>query len=370
MHCSSLGEFEQGRPLFEKLRNLYPQHKFLLTFFSPSGYEIRKDYKGADWVFYLPLDGQGTARRFLEIVHPSLVIFVKYEFWYYYLKEMKSRDIPVLLVSAIFRKDAIFFKWYGQLQRKMLRCFTQLFVQNQASKELLTGLGLGEKTIVTGDTRFDRVIEIAEAGTDIPVIEQFLKGSLALVAGSSWPGDEKVLQESLEALQDDQLKLIIAPHEIHEDHIGQIQQLFPVNIRFSAANGTGFDPQKLSEAKVLIIDNIGMLSRLYRYARICYVGGGFGEDGVHNVLEAAVYGKPVMTGPVIEKYAEVVELAETGGVIIIDNALEAEAVFDRLLRNPEEYAFHGGAAKDYVYSRKGATEKILEYIQENRLLTS
>jgi 3-deoxy-D-manno-octulosonic-acid transferase len=370
MHCASLGEFEQGRPVIESLRREYPGVTILISFFSPSGYLVRKDYPGADYVFYLPADSASNARHFLDLVKPDLVLWVKYDYWYYYLGALRKRKIPVLLISPLFRKDQPFFKWYGNLHRQMLDSFRAFFVQTESSRKLLEQLHVQQEVFVSGDTRFDRVIDIAENFEPVPGIAEFCGNARVIVAGSTWEEDEEELDHY--ANTHPEIRFILAPHEIEEDHLAEMEILFHNSIRYSrllqdlAENTVSGRPF----ANVLIIDNIGILSRLYRYAGICYVGGGFGEDGVHNVLEAAVYGKPVITGPVIEKYIEVVELAEAGGVIIIDNALEVEAVFDRLFSNTEEYAFHSRAAKEYVYARKGATEKILAYIQENRLLTS
>ncbi len=371
MHCASLGEFEQGRPVIESLRKRYPDIAIVITFFSPSGYEVRKDYAGADYIFYLPLDSAVHAKRFLDLVQPRLVLWIKYDYWYYYLRALKKRNIPVLLVSPLFREDQPFFKWYGNLHRLMLDSFQAFFVQTDGSKRLLGALGISRQVYVTGDTRFDRVIDIAEHEEAVPGIDAFCGKARVIVAGSTWEEDEEELDHY--ANSHPEIRFILAPHEIEEDHLREVAGLFHRSIRYSELikKETGERESRRTDPppNVLIIDNIGMLSTLYRYATICYVGGGFGEDGVHNVLEAAVYGKPVVTGPVIEKFHEVVELAEAGGVLIIDNALEAESVFDRLLREEKEYAFHAKAAKDYVYARRGATEKILEYIQENRLLT-
>jgi len=372
MHCASLGEFEQGRPVIESLRRKYPEITVLISFFSPSGYGVRKDYPGADYVFYLPADSASNARHFLDLVKPDLVLWVKYDYWYYYLRALRKRKIPVLLISPLFRKDQPFFKWYGNLHRQMLDSFRAFFVQTESSRKLLEQLHVQQEVFVSGDTRFDRVIDIAENFEPVEGIAEFCGNARVIVAGSTWEEDEEELDHY--ANTHPEIRFILAPHEIEEDHLAEMEILFHNSIRYSrllqdlAENTVPGRPP--IAANVLIIDNIGMLSRLYQYAGICYVGGGFGDDGVHNVLEAAVYGKPVITGPVIEKYIEVVELAESGGVIIIDNALEVEAAFDRLFRDAEEYAFHSRAAKDYVYARKGATEKILDYIQENRLLTS
>lgn len=388
IHCASLGEFEQGRPIIEALRGQgtrYKEHgasdedqgsqlkaqssnpKILLTFFSPSGYEVRKDYEGADWVFYLPMDGPQNAKRFLEIVHPSLVIFVKYEFWYYYLKKIKYRDIPLLLISALFRKDMSFFKWYGALQRKILSRFDHLFVQNQESKRLMDEIGLGHITSISGDTRFDRVIEIAEKFQPIPAIEQFAAGSKTIVAGSTWPEDEQVLQKAFNAIGDPSLKLIIAPHEITDKHLSDLQDLFPNAVRFSQ-----LEKSKIKSQNVLIIDNIGMLSRIYKYGYLTYIGGGMKLMGVHNVLEAAVYDRIVLFGPYYQKYTEAVGLVQSGGALSFrdekkDGAMLRQLI-EALLHDRQEYDYRSKAAGEFVRSNRGATEKILHYIEQKNYL--
>ncbi|MBI5372202.1 MAG: 3-deoxy-D-manno-octulosonic acid transferase [Sphingobacteriales bacterium] len=369
MHCASLGEFEQGRPLLEKMKEQYPDHRFLLTFFSPSGYEVRKNYTGADWVFYLPADGPVNARRFLEIVQPRLVIFVKYEFWYYYLKKIKYRNIPLLLVSALFRKDMSFFSWYGGLQRKMLSRFDQLFVQNPESAELIKQIGLSSICTVSGDTRFDRVIAIAEKFEPIPVVADFTGNKRTLVAGSTWPEDEAVLARAFGDLQDPGMKLIIAPHEISEKHLAGIQKLFPDSVRYSQLQN-GAAP----EATVLVIDNIGMLSRLYNYGWLTYVGGGMTKNGVHNVLEAAVYNKLVLFGPYYQKYSEAVGLVKSGGgVSFTDDKMDGRILrllLETLSDDEKEYQYRSNAAGTFVQSHRGATGKIIQFIQEKRLLTN
>ncbi len=369
-HCASLGEFEQGRPVMERLRREAPGHRILLTFFSPSGYEVRKDYKGADWVFYLPLDGPRNARRFLEIVKPSLVVFVKYEFWYYYLKKIKYRNIPLLLVSAIFRKDMSFFKWYGAIQRKILSRFDHLFVQNQESLQLLEGIGLGGICSVSGDTRFDRVVEIAEGFSALPLIKPFVGHAPCMVAGSTWPDDEAVIRRAVNEPGLDAVKWILAPHEIGESHLRTLRALFPEAILYSQI-AEGQSP--LPASRVLIMDNMGMLSRLYRYASLTYVGGGFQQTGVHNVLEAAVYGKVVLFGPHYEKYSEAVGLVLSGGGISFrEEAKDASILgqlIEGLLHDPAEREFRETAAGHFVQMNRGATERITRFIQENRLLT-
>ncbi|MBC7946752.1 MAG: 3-deoxy-D-manno-octulosonic acid transferase [Chitinophagaceae bacterium] len=364
VHCASLGEFEQGRPLIERLKIDYPSYKILLTFFSPSGYEVQKDYKQADWVFYLPMDGPRNAKEFLEIVQPSLVIFVKYEFWYYYLKKLKYRDIPLLLVSALFREDMSFFKWYGALQRKMLSRFDHLFVQNAESKVLVDRIGLSNICTVSGDTRFDRVTKIADGFTPIPAIEQFIAGSRTLIAGSTWKEDEVTLQKSFSSIADSNLKLIIAPHEIDSGHTAELKKLFPQSVLYSELAA-----EKSTSANCLIIDNFGMLSRLYYYGHINFVGGGFRKSGVHNVLEAAVYGKPVLYGPEYVKYTEAVELVRTGGGICVKDDEETAGTISKLLNDEQAYRAISLKSKEYVRGNTGATEKIVRYIQEKRLLT-
>jgi len=358
IHCASLGEFEQGRPLLEKLKAdpSFKHAKFLLTFFSPSGYEIRKDYKGADWVFYLPMDGPQNAKRFLEIVNPSLVIFVKYEFWYYYLKKIKYRNIPLILVSALFWREMSFFKWYAGMQRKMLSRFDHLFVQDQTSKQLLDDIGLSSVTSISGDTRFDRVIDIAESAEPLPLIEQFIRNNKVIIAGSTWPEDEEVLKQSINAVNDPNLKLIMAPHEISEKHIASITELFPGCIRYSQLNSN-------TGSNVLIIDNIGLLSRLYKYATITYIGGGFGK-GIHNTLEAAVYGKPVIFGPVFHKFKEAADLIRSGGAFTISSAEESINIINQLLSDDEKLRESGKSSGDYVYSNRGATDRIIHFLKE------
>jgi 3-deoxy-D-manno-octulosonic-acid transferase len=371
MHCSSLGEFEQGRPVLEQLRQKAPDCRIILSFFSPSGYVANKDYNGADHIFYLPLDSPGNARQFIDLVDPHIVLWVKYDYWFYFLRELQRRKIPVLLISGIFRPDQPFFKWYGRMHRYMLKCFTHLFVQTESSRVLLGRLGLRDRVSFSGDTRFDRVIEIAGERVPVPLVEEFCGNRTVIVAGSTWVEDEEELDHFANIHPD--IRFILAPHEIGEDRLRDIEGLFRHSIRYSVLKGGNVPaagPGGWPEPNVLVIDNIGMLSRLYRYATIAYVGGGFGDDGVHNVLEAAVYGKPVVFGPVIEKYIEAVELMESGGGLIIDSALEAEKVFKRLIGDEREREEMGKAAREYVYSRQGATGTIIRFIQEKRLLTS
>lgn len=366
MHCASLGEFEQGRPLLEALRIQYPGHRILLTFFSPSGYEVRKNYAGADWVFYLPLDGPRNARRFLEIVQPQLVVFVKYEFWYYYLKKIKYRQIPLLLVSALFWEKMSFFRWYGALPRKMLSRFDQLFVQDENSARLMGQLGLSSITQISGDTRFDRVLAIAAQSELHPLLVPFVAGRKVIMAGSTWPEDETLLAQVMTALPAEQFVLVVAPHEITTAHLATLAQTFPNSLRFSTLQ-QDHGQVDASRHDCLIIDNIGMLSQLYRHAWVSYVGGGFGK-GIHNILEAAVYGVPVMFGPVHQKFNEAKQLQQAGGAFCVKSAEEALANINTWMTDEELYRTSADASRHYVANHAGATRIILQYIQEKRLL--
>lgn len=361
IHAASLGEFEQGRPVLEAIRATWPSYKILLTFFSPSGYEVRKDYKGADFVYYLPLDTQRNARELLDIVQPALAIFIKYEFWYHYLTALHTRNIPTLLVSGIFRKDQVFFKGHGGMFRQLLQQLTHIFVQNDISLQLLQSIGLKNSSI-SGDTRFDRVFALLSEHTSLPVIESFAAGSRLVVAGSTWPEDEKVLSGWWKEKAASDVKLIIAPHEIHDGHIQAIIALFPEAVKYSAWKAG-------TTANVLIIDNIGMLTALYRYATIAYVGGGLAKGGIHNILEPAVYSKPVIIGPEFRKYFEAVELVAAGGALVVQNDDDLREVMEMLFRDKEAYAQTAAIAGNYVAANTGATQKVLHYIQENRFLS-
>ena len=365
MHCASLGEFEQGRPVLEAIKESYPSYKIVLSFFSPSGYEIRKNYAGADKVIYLPMDNILHARRLISAINPSLVIWVKYEYWYYYLTELKKRKIPIILVSGIFRQSQPFFKWYGDIWKKMLECFDELFVQNEYSATLLKTIGIENNLAVAGDTRFDRVCTIAEKKSPVNFIADFIKGKQVIVAGSTWEDDEIALIHYVKSHQDK--KFIIAPHEIDDINLRDVKKEFEQAILYSELEA---GKKSVDDSNVLIIDNIGMLSRLYQYADITYVGGGFGNDGIHNILEAAVYYKPVIFGPVFEKFAEARELVEAGGAFSINNALELEDLLNNLLNNKSLLESSGKISGDYVYQKRGATKKIMDYVIEKRLLTN
>jgi 3-deoxy-D-manno-octulosonic-acid transferase len=327
---------------------------------------------------YLPMDSKANARKFINLVQPDLVIWIKYEYWFYYLTELKKKHIPLLLVSGIFRKDQPFFKWYGRLHWYMLESFNHLFVQTPNSKQLLGTIGFSNNVSISGDTRFDRVVQIAEQFKPIDPITHFCGDSAVVVAGSTWPEDEEEMDHY--ANTHPEIKFIIAPHEINEQHLKDIEKLFKHTVRFSKLPANPEAPRPVPRNRqlesnspkpnVLIIDNIGMLSKLYKYATITYVGGGFGDDGVHNVLEAAVYGKPVVFGPVYDKYIEAVELVQQGGAFVINTALELEKTFNDLIEDTSAWQKSCEAARNYVYNKKGATESIMQYIQENRLLTN
>jgi 3-deoxy-D-manno-octulosonic-acid transferase len=369
MHCSSLGEFEQGRSVLMKIMETDPETSIVITFFSPSGYEIAKKDKDFRCVYYMPMDSSSNAKNLLDILKPDIILWIKYEYWHYYLQEIKRRNIPLLLISGVYQNNQVFFKWYGSFHRKMLECFTHFFVQNISSKEQLQKLISEEQITVSGDTRCDRVINIAENFTEVDGIADFCRNKKVIVAGSSWEDDEAEWTHFVKTHPE--IKFIIAPHEIDEENLTDVKKEFPGSVFYSEllnsylANGNG-----QTKINCVIIDNIGTLSRLYKYATITYVGGGFGYNGLHNILEAAVYGKPVIFGPEYEKNFEAEELIDCSGAISIENALELEKIVNGLLNNEEEIISRGNAAKNYVYNNAGASKKIMDYIQKNRLLTS
>lgn len=354
-HAASLGEFEQGRPLIEEIRKRYPQYKILQTFFSPSGYEVRKDYKGADVVCYLPFDTPGNVRRFLDLAHPCMAFFIKYEFWQNYLTELSRRRIPVYSVSSIFRPDQVFFKWYGRSYRNVLSCFDHLFVQNAESVELLKTIGVTQTTIV-GDTRFDRVLEICHQAKDLPLVEAFKGDKLTLVAGSSWAPDEDIFIPYFNAHPE--MKLIIAPHVIAESHLEEIiGKLNRTVVRYTQATEAN-----VRQADCLIIDCFGLLSSIYRYGEIAYIGGGFGVS-IHNTLEAAVYGIPVIFGPENRKFLEAQGLKQCQGGFEIHGEKDFIQLMDRFL---SDYSFldkSGKRAGNYVRDNSGALEKIMNTVK-------
>ncbi|WP_434501920.1 3-deoxy-D-manno-octulosonic acid transferase [Prevotella sp.] len=355
-HAASLGEFEQGRPLIESIRKDYPEYKILLTFFSPSGYEVRKNYEGADIICYLPLDTIRNARRFLRAVRPVMAFFIKYEFWYNYLHILKHRNIPVYSVSSIFRPDQVFFKWYGRQYRTVLKCFTHFFVQNNESKELLGKFGITEVDVV-GDTRFDRVLQIKEASKHLPIVESFTKNAKKVfVAGSSWQPDEEIFLKYFNNRSD--WKLIIAPHVIGEDHIKQILNHVEGRkvVRYTQAN-----VDNVADAEILIIDCFGLLSSIYNYGTVSYVGGGFGV-GIHNVLEAAVWDIPVIFGPNNKHFQEAQGLMKANGGFEITD-YDSFCEFMSKFEHGDEFLENSGkSAGKFVMSLSGASNKVISYI--------
>lgn len=355
-HAASLGEFEQGRPLIEHLRETHPEYKILLTFFSPSGYEVRKNYEGADIICYLPLDTIRNARRFLRAVKPVMAFFIKYEFWYNYLHILQHRGVPTYSVSSIFRPDQIFFQWYGRQYGRVLKCFTHFFVQNLESKALLAKLGITDVDVV-GDTRFDRVLQIKEASKQLPIVEQFTAhAQKVFVAGSSWLPDEEIFIKYFDIHKD--WKLIIAPHVISDEHLSQIFELLKGRrvVRYTEAT-----EKNVKDAEVLIIDCFGLLSSIYHYGTVSYVGGGFGV-GIHNVLEAAVWGIPVVFGPNNKHFQE------AQGLMLVQGGFEIKDYqsFRDLMMRFETDAFFlqnaGENAGAFVKSRAGATTKVMENV--------
>lgn len=370
-HAASLGEFEQGRPIIERIRKEHPQYKILLTFFSPSGYEVRKNYDGADIICYLPLDTPMNARRFLRLVQPQAAFFIKYEFWYNYLHILHKRNIPVYSVSSIFRPGQIFFRWYGKKYAKVLNCITHFFVQNETSLQLLASIGIRNAS-TSGDTRFDRVLAIKEQSKQLPVVEAFTNGKRAFVAGSSWQPDEHIFIPYFNNNLTD-WKLIIAPHVIAEEHLKQIDSLLEGRkvIRYTEArdafesNDTEIISamkQRLAEADALIINCFGLLSSIYRYGEVAYVGGGFGV-GIHNVLEAAVWGMPVIFGPNHERFQEAMELKAAKGGFAINDAAEFSSIMGKFSTDADALTKASNQADKYVKCKSGATDIVLNNVK-------
>ncbi|WP_295675831.1 glycosyltransferase N-terminal domain-containing protein [uncultured Mucilaginibacter sp.] len=358
-HFSSLGEFEQGRPVLEAMRQNYPENKIVITFFSPSGYEVRKNTILADAVYYLPLDTARNAKEFLDFIQPKLVIFTKYEYWYNFFKEMYRRDIPLYIISGIFRPGQIFFKWYGGLHRKMLGFVTWFFVQDDKSKQLLKKLGK-EQVTVSGDTRFDRVWENSFAPKELPNIAAFKNGQKVFVAGSTWPEDEYLLAELITEYSG--WKFIIAPHEIDNDQLDRLMELLPTksSARYSIISNLNGNFNNL---RVLVIDNIGMLSSLYQYGEIAYIGGGFGA-GIHNTLEAAAFGLPVIFGPNYARFKEANELVALRAGFSINNAEQLSEIMNTLVNDAAFYSAANKKILAYVQEHTGATNSILNHIEK------
>lgn len=354
VHCASLGEFEQGRPIMEAFKRKYPAHKILLTFFSPSGYEVRKNYSGADYVFYLPWDTSYHAKQFIQISKPVLAIFIKYEFWYHYSTELKRNSIPLISASCIFRPSQIFFQWYGSLSRKTLKNVSYFFTQNSVSIDLLKQIGI-TNAMVAGDTRFDRVFAITQNTESIDIAHRFKGNEKLFVVGSLWQEDLEVLAPFINEHKNT-LKFIIAPHEITEGFLNEIEASIDAKtIRFSKAS------QNLNSYSVLLIDNVGMLSRLYNYGEFAFVGGAYGK-GLHNILEAACYGIPIFFGNLnYEKFQEARELIMRGGAFAVADYSDLKAQYEIMINHPETFLLACEVTKSYVKENLGATEKIVKY---------
>ena len=353
-HAASLGEFEQGRPLIERIRKEYPQYKILQTFFSPSGYEVRKNYDGADIVCYLPIDTPSNVKKFVDLVNPCMVFFVKYEFWQNYLNTLYKKGIPVYSVSSIFRPGQIFFRWYGKSYQRVLKTFAHLFVQNEESKTLLAGIGVNHTTVV-GDTRFDRVLDICAAAKQLPLVQKFKGDALTFVAGSSWGPDEDIFIPYFNARPE--MKLVIAPHVVSDGHLKEIES----KLQRSCIRYTQATEENVGQADCLIIDCYGLLSSIYRYGEISYIGGGFGV-GIHNVLEAAVYGVPVIFGPNNKKFREAQHLLANKGGFEIHGSEDFEQLMDKFLNDEAYLGLSGKAAGDYVKGNAGAMELIMNQV--------
>ena len=359
LHCASLGEFEQGRPILEAFIQRHPEYKSLVTLYSISGYEQVSEYRGADYVGLLPLDTSINARKFVKAVKPQMTLWIRYEFWSNHLREIKRRGCPCYLISATFRKRQIFFYPWGGFFRKILRSFSHIFVQNEASRELLATICVD--STVTGDTRFDRVIEIADKSKDFPIVADFARDAKTLIAGSSWPSDERVLAEVMKEFPD--VKLIMVPHEIGEGHVAEIEQRFPYRriIRYTDARD-----KDMHDYDLMIVNTIGMLSSIYRYAQVAYIGCGF-DDGIHNISEAAVYGVPVVFAPNYHKFEEANDLVALKGALVIRNAEELIAVIRSLYTDETRRQALGKICKDYIFANSGTSEKSLNRIDADLL---
>ena len=369
VHAASLGEFEQGRPIMECIRRDHPEYKILLTFFSPSGYEVRKNYEGADIVCYLPPDTITNARRFLRLIRPCMAFFIKYEFWYNYLHILRHRGVPTYSVSSIFRPGQIFFRWYGRQYGRVLKCFTKFFVQNEVSRELLATIGI-HRVEITGDTRFDRVLQIKDAAKQLPLVESFVSPVASeaaaqrkcFIVGSSWEPDEDIY---IPYFSDKDWKLIIATHVVSPERVGLLKKRLVEQGKKVVLYSEADNPEvkgTLSEADVMIIDCYGLLSSIYRYADVAYVGGGFGV-GIHNLPEAAVWGVPVFFGPNNARFQEAQDLKQNGGGLEITNSHDFEQLMNDLVAHPDTIKERGRQAGSYVMNRSGATDKILRSVE-------
>lgn len=358
VHCSSLGEFEQGRPVMEKIKKDFPYHKLAVSFFSPSGYEVRKDYQGADYIFYLPLDTPKNAKQLIKILHPEVLILVKYEYWYNLLNRLQKKKIPVVVISAVIKENNLFFRPFGSWFRKRIAGIEHFFVQDNDSKNLLEAIGI-EKVTVSGDTRFDRVKEIREANARVEFIEKFKGNSKLIVAGSTWPDDEEILVKFIHEKLPDDWKLIFAPHNIKEKEIISLSE----KISKKTAIYTKSNQNQIENSQILILDTIGMLTKIYAYSDLSYVGGGFTKTGVHNTLEPAVFGVPIIFGPNYENYFEAIDLLENKGAVRFIDQYDFDQKMTNLIENADERKRRGHAAENYIQRKPNSTEFIMDYLK-------
>ncbi|MCD9575885.1 3-deoxy-D-manno-octulosonic acid transferase [Flavobacterium soyae] len=357
-HSASLGEYEQGLPVIEKIKEKYPSHKIIVTFFSPSGYEVRKNNTAADVTVYLPLDTKSNAKRFLKLVHPEFAFFIKYEFWLNYLKELEKNKTPAYLISGIFRDSQMFFKWYGGFYRKALKAFTYFFVQNESSKQKIEAIGF-KNVVVSGDTRFDRVAAILERDNSLDYIKNFKNNQQTIVIGSSWPKDEVLIAEYINQAPEN-VKFIIAPHNIKTDQITNLKsQITKSTVLFSEKEN-----KNLSDYNVFIIDTIGLLTKIYSYGTIAYVGGGFGNPGIHNILEPAAFGIPIVIGPNYSNFAEAVSLVGLGGCMTITNVSELKEILNRLLTDKTFLKEKSQICESFIQNNKGASNTIMNIVSQ------
>jgi 3-deoxy-D-manno-octulosonic-acid transferase len=356
-HCASLGEFEQGRPVIEAFKNIHPDYRIIVTFFSPSGFEVRKNYEGADHIYYLPIDTASNAKKFIELTRPKMAFFIKYEYWFNYILQLRKQQIPVFGVSSIFRPGQRFFRWYGSWQRRMLKRFTHFFVQDVNSKNLLIEAGINQVT-VSGDTRFDRVYEIAGKAKAFPLIEKFKGNNRIFIAGSTWPPDETLIFDLIRK-NPKNLKFIIAPHEVHKERINGIMKQLPAgSLRFSEINASNVEA-----AMVIVVDNIGILSHLYQYGDFAHIGGGFGV-GIHNILEAATFGLPVIFGPNYQKFREARDLIGRRGAFAVSDKPEFSDVTEKIINDKEVFEQASRVCKVYVEEKRGASDIIMEFVDQ------
>lgn len=358
VHCSSLGEFEQGRPVMERIRKKFPGHKIALSFFSPSGYEVRKNYEGADYVFYLPLDTKRNAKSIIKILHPEILILVKYEYWYNLLKKLQKKNIPVIVISAVIKENNIFIQSWGAWFRKRIEKITHFFVQDGDSKDLLESIGVKQVTI-SGDTRFDRVREIRQSSPELEFVEIFKGDHKLIVAGSTWPDDEEILTCFINQKLPDDWKVIFAPHNIDDKQVRALSE----KLRKKTALYTKSDSTQIGDAQILIVDTVGVLTKIYAYADISYVGGGFTRTGVHNTLEPAVFGVPVIFGPNYENYFEAIDLIQTEGAQRFKDQHDFNSKMEKLIQNEPERKRRGNAAAEYIAQKPNSSNLIMDYLR-------